>query len=102
MNSYNTDIFFSNYYNLQSVHFELAVIFLVVVLAFMNHVNSWSFLAFVFFSFSLAHHIVARILIKNLSEYFLREWKPFFPVGKLVRGKVLRFVRLYGIFYFRQ
>ena len=22
MNSYNTDIFFSNYYNLQSVHFE--------------------------------------------------------------------------------
>ena len=23
MNSYNTDIFFSNYYNLQSVHFEL-------------------------------------------------------------------------------
>ncbi|XP_044173478.1 protein RRP5 homolog [Acropora millepora] len=38
---------------------------------------------------SLAHHIVARILIKNLSEYFLREWKPFFPVGKLVRGKVL-------------
>ena len=23
MNSYNTDIFFSNYYNLQSAHFEL-------------------------------------------------------------------------------
>ena len=23
MNSYNTDIFFSNYFNLQSVHFEL-------------------------------------------------------------------------------
>ena len=23
MNSYNTDIFFSNYYNLQSIHFEL-------------------------------------------------------------------------------
>ena len=23
MNSYNTDIFFSNYYNLQSLHFEL-------------------------------------------------------------------------------
>ena len=23
MNSYNTDIFFSNYYNLDSVHFEL-------------------------------------------------------------------------------
>ena len=23
MNSYNTDIFFSNYYNLQSVYFEL-------------------------------------------------------------------------------
>ena len=23
MNSYNTDIFFSNYYNLLSVHFEL-------------------------------------------------------------------------------
>ena len=23
MNSYNTDIFFSKYYNLQSVHFEL-------------------------------------------------------------------------------
>jgi len=22
MNSYNTDMFFSNYYNLQSVHFE--------------------------------------------------------------------------------
>ena len=26
MNSYNKDIFFSNYYNLQSVHFELQVI----------------------------------------------------------------------------
>ena len=27
MNSYNTDIFFSNYYNLQSVHFEMYVSF---------------------------------------------------------------------------
>ena len=26
MNSYNTDICFSNYYNLQSVHFELCVV----------------------------------------------------------------------------
>ena len=27
MNSYNTDIFFSNYYNLRSVHFELNIYF---------------------------------------------------------------------------
>ena len=29
MNSYNTDIFFSNYYNLQSVHFELQSVLLI-------------------------------------------------------------------------
>ena len=33
MNSYNTDIFFSNYYNLQSVHSEMSVLCL----------SSWTF-----------------------------------------------------------
>ena len=70
----------------------------MVVLAFMNHLSIlchcllfFSFLSFFSF-FSLAHHIVARVQIKNLSDHYLIEWKPFFPVGKLVRGRVLRYV----------
>jgi len=38
---------------------------------------------------SLAHHIVARVQIKNLSQYYVKQWKPLFPQGKLVTGKVL-------------
>ncbi|RMX61399.1 hypothetical protein pdam_00018294 [Pocillopora damicornis] len=38
---------------------------------------------------SLAHHIVGRVQIKNLSQYFVKNWKPLFPMGKLVKGKVL-------------
>ncbi|KAL9983734.1 hypothetical protein ACROYT_G005955 [Oculina patagonica] len=38
---------------------------------------------------SLAHHIVARVQIKNLSQYYVKQWKPLFPQGKLVKGKVL-------------
>ena len=35
MNSYNTDIFFSNYYNLQSVHFESSVniVFIIIIIS---------------------------------------------------------------------
>ena len=49
MNSYNTDTFFSNYYNLQSVHFELwcqnqmiTVRELVVVSIFWYVYDRWS------------------------------------------------------------
>lgn len=45
---------------------------------------------YVLFVFSLAHHVVARAQIKNLSQYYVKQWKPLFPQGKLVRGKVLR------------
>ncbi|XP_022789365.1 protein RRP5 homolog [Stylophora pistillata] len=38
---------------------------------------------------SLAHHIVGRVQIKNLSQYYVKNWKPLFPKGKLVKGKVL-------------
>ena len=39
---------------------------------------------------SLAHHIVARVQIKNLSQYYVKKWKPLFHPGKLVTGKVVR------------
>ncbi|KAJ7376225.1 hypothetical protein OS493_036048 [Desmophyllum pertusum] len=38
---------------------------------------------------SLAHHIIARVQIKSLSQYYVKQWKPLFPQGKLVKGKVL-------------
>ncbi|CAB3976612.1 RRP5 homolog [Paramuricea clavata] len=38
---------------------------------------------------SLSRSIVARVQIKNLSHYFVKNWKPLFPLGKLVKGKVL-------------
>ncbi|XP_048585462.1 protein RRP5 homolog isoform X2 [Nematostella vectensis] len=38
---------------------------------------------------SLGRNIKARVQIKNLSHFYVKEWKPLFPVGKLVTGKVL-------------
>lgn len=39
---------------------------------------------------SLSHHIAARVQIKNLSQYYVKKWKPLFHPGKLVTGKVVR------------
>lgn len=38
---------------------------------------------------SLGPNVVARALIKNLSDAFLTEWKSHFTVGQVVRAKVL-------------
>ena len=38
---------------------------------------------------SLARNIVARVLIRDLSDQFLRDWKSHFKVDQLVKGKVL-------------
>lgn len=51
-----------------------------------DHPNSCMFLSI----YRLAHHIVARVQITNLSQYYVKYWKPLFPQGKLVKAKVLR------------
>jgi len=38
---------------------------------------------------SLARNIVARVLIRDLSDQFLKDWKSHFKVDQLVKGKVL-------------
>ena len=43
------------------------------------------------FFFSLSSKIVGRVQIKNLSKYFVKNWQELFPVGKLVKAKVLRY-----------
>ena len=30
-----------------------------------------------------------RVLLKNMSDNFLKNWKPMFPVGKLIRACVI-------------
>lgn len=41
---------------------------------------------------SLGRSVVARVQIKELSDQFLSEWKKYFHVGQLVKGKVLSIV----------
>src|SRR5579859_7690483 len=36
----------------------------------------------------LARNIVGRVLIKDLSDQFLKDWKSHFKVNQLVKGKV--------------
>jgi rRNA biogenesis protein RRP5 len=38
---------------------------------------------------SLSRNIVGRVLIKDLSDQFLKDWKSHFKVNQLVKGKVL-------------
>eukprot|EP00795_Rhopilema_esculentum_P012276 gene12276-2918_t len=38
---------------------------------------------------NLSSKIVGRVQIKNLSKYFVKNWQELFPVGKLVKAKVL-------------
>ncbi|XP_057307002.1 protein RRP5 homolog [Hydractinia symbiolongicarpus] len=38
---------------------------------------------------SLSHSIVGRVQIKNLSQYFVKDFASLFPVGKLVKAKIL-------------
>eukprot|EP00794_Sanderia_malayensis_P005757 gene5757-6460_t len=38
---------------------------------------------------NLSSKIVGRVQIKNLSKYFVKNWEELFPVGKLVKAKVL-------------
>lgn len=38
---------------------------------------------------SLSAKIVGRVQIKNLSKYFVKNWQELFPVGKLVKGKII-------------
>ena len=44
----------------------------------------------IFFFVSLSSKIVARVQIKNLSKYFVKNWQELFQAGKLVKGKILR------------
>lgn len=37
----------------------------------------------------LARNVVGRVLIKDLSDQFLKDWKPHFKVNQLVKAKVL-------------
>jgi hypothetical protein len=34
--------------------------------------------------------VVGRVLIKDLSDSFIEDWKAAFPPGKLVKAKVLK------------
>eukprot|EP00116_Pleurobrachia_bachei_P001370 sb/3461632/ len=38
---------------------------------------------------SLGHNVTGRVMLKNMSDNFLKHWQPMFPAGKLVRAVVM-------------
>ena len=93
MNSYNTDIFFSNYYNLQSVHFELQSLWANYWIGWDAHRHSSSLIKLIKWSEKLQwNHETLRIASFNttsLQLLYLRVHKLTFYSLKLDKKNAL-------------